>query len=136
MVPQKHLRSQEQLDNDANESEVVFGRVTHSWCAPIDMRTTSNSVRMLLVQFGRSRPTRNQEKAFVRVTQQFAYGHFVYRHFVYYCITACRAVIHPTSVSSNHYFHQFQLLLTLRFLFTNPASTYTVIMEHNSYQAL
>src|SRR6218665_3792231 len=41
------------------------------------------------------------------------YRHFVYRHFIYYCIPACRAVIHPTSVSANHYFHQFQLLLTL-----------------------
>src|SRR6218665_473897 len=39
--------------------------------------------------------------------------HFVYRHFVYYCIPAYRTVIRPTSVSANHYFHQFQLLLTL-----------------------
>src|SRR6218665_1130854 len=38
---------------------------------------------------------------------------FIYGHFVYYCIPACRTVIHPTSVSANHYFHQFQLLLTL-----------------------
>src|SRR6218665_149770 len=38
---------------------------------------------------------------------------FVYRHFVYYCISAYRTVIHPPSVSANHYFHQFQLLLTL-----------------------
>src|SRR6218665_320372 len=45
--------------------------------------------------------------------RHFVYRHFVYRHFVYYCIPACMTVIHPTSVSANHYFHQFQLLLTL-----------------------
>src|SRR6218665_2499493 len=45
--------------------------------------------------------------------RHFVYRHFVYRHFVYYCIPACRSVIHPTSVSANHYFHQFQLQLTL-----------------------
>src|SRR6218665_86422 len=45
--------------------------------------------------------------------RHFVYRHFVYRHFVYYCIPACRTVRHPTSVSANHYFHQFQLLLTL-----------------------
>jgi len=39
--------------------------------------------------------------------------HFIYRHFVYYCIPGYRTVIHPTSVSANHYFHQFQLLLKL-----------------------
>src|SRR6218665_2758155 len=49
----------------------------------------------------------------VSVPRQFFYRHFVYIHFVYYCIPACRTVIHPTSVSANHYFHQFQLLLTL-----------------------
>src|SRR6218665_3340361 len=43
----------------------------------------------------------------------FRLRHFVYRHFVYYCIPAYRTVIHPTSVSANHYFHQLQLLLTL-----------------------
>src|SRR6218665_1295196 len=43
----------------------------------------------------------------------FVYRHLVYRHFVYYCIPAYRAVIHPNSVSADHYFHQFQLLLTL-----------------------
>src|SRR6218665_3207901 len=42
--------------------------------------------------------------------RHFVYRHFVYRHFVYYCIPACRTVIHPTSVSENHYFHQFPLL--------------------------
>src|SRR6218665_557642 len=41
--------------------------------------------------------------------RHFVYRHFAYRHFVYYCIPACRTVIHPTSVSANHYFHQFQL---------------------------
>src|SRR6218665_3409324 len=45
--------------------------------------------------------------------RHFVYRHLVYRHFVYYCIPACRRVIHPTSVSANHYFHQFQLPLTL-----------------------
>src|SRR6218665_2121326 len=45
--------------------------------------------------------------------RHFVYRHFVYRHFVYCCIPAYRTVIHPASVSSNHYFHQFQLLLTL-----------------------
>src|SRR6218665_2620105 len=35
----------------------------------------------------------------------------VYRHFVYYCIPAYMTYIHPTSVSANHYFHQFHLLL-------------------------
>src|SRR6218665_458264 len=45
--------------------------------------------------------------------RHFVYRHFVYRHFVYYCILGYRTVIHPTSVSENHYFHQFQLLLTL-----------------------
>src|SRR6218665_2927596 len=43
----------------------------------------------------------------------FRLRHFVYRHFVYYCIPGYRTVIHPTSVSANHYFHQFQLPLTL-----------------------
>src|SRR6218665_1926733 len=42
----------------------------------------------------------------------FRLRHFVYRHFVYYRIPAYRTVIHPTSVSANHYFLQFQLLLT------------------------
>ena len=45
--------------------------------------------------------------------RHFVYRHFVYRHFVYYCMPAYRTVIHPTFVSANHYFHQFQLLLTL-----------------------
>src|SRR6218665_3377114 len=45
--------------------------------------------------------------------RHFVYRHFVYRHFVYYCIPAYRTVIHPTSVSANHCFHRFQLLLTL-----------------------
>src|SRR6218665_953671 len=58
------------------------------------------------------------------------YRHFVYRHFVYYCIPAYRTVIHPTSVSAYHYFHQFQLLLTLGFLFINPISTDTTITQH------
>ena len=58
------------------------------------------------------------------------FGHFVYRHFVYYCIPACRTAIHPTSVSANHYFHQFQLLFTLWFLFINSASTNTMIIRH------
>jgi len=56
----------------------------------------------------------------------FRLRHFVYRHLVYYCIPLYRTVIHPTSVSANHYFHEFQLLLTLWFLFINPASTYTM----------
>jgi len=68
--------------------------------------------------------------------RHLVYRHFVYIHFVYYCIPACRTVIHPTSVSANHYIHQFQLLLTLWFLFINPASTCTMIIQHNSYQAL
>ena len=63
--------------------------------------------------------------------RHFVYRHFVYRHFVYYCIPACKTVIHPTSVSANHYFHQFQLLITLWFLFINPTSTATVIIQHN-----
>src|SRR6218665_2960279 len=60
----------------------------------------------------------------------------VYRHIVYdtsstdisslYCIPASSSVIHPTSVSANHYFHQFQLLFTLLFLFINPTSTDTI----------
>src|SRR6218665_727910 len=50
--------------------------------------------------------------------------------FVYYCIPAYRTVVHPTSVSANHYFHQFQLLLTLCFLFLNPTSTDTMIIQH------
>ena len=64
----------------------------------------------------------------------------VYRHIVYdtsstdisslYCIPASSSVIHPTSVSANHYFHQFQLLVTLWFTFTNPASTDTTIIQH------
>src|SRR6218665_4014892 len=45
--------------------------------------------------------------------RHFVYRHFIHRHFVYYCIPAYRTVIHPTSVSANHSFHQFQLLLTL-----------------------
>src|SRR6218665_3052323 len=45
--------------------------------------------------------------------RHFVYRHSVYRHFVYYCIPAYRTVVHPTYVSANHYFHQFQLLLTL-----------------------
>src|SRR6218665_3405859 len=45
----------------------------------------------------------------------FRLRHFIYRHFVYYCIPAYRTVIHQTSVSANHYFHQFQILLTLWF---------------------
>src|SRR6218665_2969428 len=65
-----------------------------------------------------------------RVPRQLVYGHFVYRHFVYYCIPAYRTIIHPTSVSANHYFHQFQRLLTLRFLFINPTSTDTMIIQH------
>ena len=48
---------------------------------------------------------------------------FRYRHFVYYCIPACRTAIHTTSVSENHYFHQFQLLLTLCFRFINSTCT-------------
>ena len=40
--------------------------------------------------------------------------------FVYYCIPGYRTVIHPTSVSANHYFHQFQLLLTLWFPLSIP----------------
>ena len=55
---------------------------------------------------------------------------FRLQNFVYYCIPAYRTVIHPTSVSANHYFHQFQLLLTLWFLFINPTSTYTMIIRH------
>src|SRR6218665_1724173 len=47
------------------------------------------------------------------VYRHFVYRHFVYRHLVYYCISAYRTVIHPPSVSANHYFHQFQLLLTI-----------------------
>src|SRR6218665_1955577 len=35
--------------------------------------------------------------------------HVVYRHFVCIGLPAYRAIIHPTSVSANHYFHQFQL---------------------------
>ena len=62
--------------------------------------------------------------------RHFIYRHFVYRHFVYYCIPVCRAVIHPTSVSANHYFHQFQLLLTLWFDFINPASTDTMLIQY------
>src|SRR6218665_2978053 len=62
--------------------------------------------------------------------RHFVYRHFVYRLFVYYCIPACRTVIHPTSVSANHYSHQFQLLITLRFLFINPTSTDTMIIQH------
>ena len=62
--------------------------------------------------------------------RHFVYRHFVYRLFVYYCIPAYRTVIHPTSVSANHYFHQFQLLLTLWFLFINPTSTDTMIIQH------
>src|SRR6218665_1099349 len=63
------------------------------------------------------------------VSRQFVYGHFVYdtsykyfvyRHFVYYCIPGYRTILHPTSVSANHYFHQFQLLLTLRFPYQFP----------------
>ena len=45
--------------------------------------------------------------------RHFVYRHFVYRHFVYYCIPAYMTAIHPTYVSAHHYFHQFQLLLTL-----------------------
>ena len=60
----------------------------------------------------------------------FRLRHFVYRHFVYYCIPACRTVTNPTSVSANHYFHQFKLLLALGFLFINPASTDTMIIQH------
>jgi len=52
--------------------------------------------------------------------RDFVYRHFVYRHFVYYSIPACKTVIHPTSVSANHYFHHFQLLLTLWFLLSIP----------------
>src|SRR6218665_3721887 len=63
-------------------------------------------------------------------TLKFGLRHFVYRHFVCYCIPACRTVIHPTSVSANHYFHQFKLLLTLGFLFINPAFTDTMIIQH------
>ena|SRR6218665_2016780 len=55
--------------------------------------------------------------------------HFVYRHFVYYCIPGYSTFIHPTSVSANHYFHQFQLLLTL-IPFINPTSTDTMIIQH------
>src|SRR6218665_1849926 len=62
--------------------------------------------------------------------RHFVYRHFVYRHFVYYCIPAYRTVIHPTSVSEYHYFHQFQLLLTLGFLFINPTPTDTMIIQH------
>ena len=43
----------------------------------------------------------------------FHLRHFVYRRFVYDSIPASSTVIHPTSVSAIHYFHQFQLLLTL-----------------------
>jgi len=49
----------------------------------------------------------------ITITMHSVPRQFVYRHFVYYCIPACRTVIHPTSVSENYYFHQFQLLLTL-----------------------
>src|SRR6218665_135770 len=59
----------------------------------------------------------------------FVYRHFVY-NFIYYCIPAYRTYIHPTSVSENHYFHQFLLLLTIRFLFINPTSTDTMIIQH------
>ena len=62
--------------------------------------------------------------------RHFVYRHFVYRHFVYYCIPAYRTVIHLTSVSLNHYFHRFQLQLTLWFLFINPTSTDTMIIHH------
>ena len=58
------------------------------------------------------------------------FRHFVYRHFVYYCIPACSTVIHPTSVSTNHYFRQFQLLFTLWFLFVNPTFTDTMIIQN------
>src|SRR6218665_3715349 len=44
--------------------------------------------------------------------RHFVYRLFVYRHFVYYCIPASSTVMYPTSVSENHYFHQFQLLFT------------------------
>ena len=57
------------------------------------------------------------------VPRQFLYGHFVYDTSstdisstdissitVYQGSGQC---IHPTSVSADHYFHQFQLLLTL-----------------------
>src|SRR6218665_1502627 len=45
--------------------------------------------------------------------RHFVYRIFVYRHLIYYCIPAYRTVKNPTSVSANHYFHQFQLKLTL-----------------------
>src|SRR6218665_1754981 len=50
------------------------------------------------------------------VPRHFVYRHFVHRHFVYYfihCIPGYMTVTDPTSVSANHYFHLFQLLLTL-----------------------
>src|SRR6218665_2610713 len=43
---------------------------------------------------------------------------------------ACRTVIHPTSVSENHYFHQLKLLFTLWFRFINPTSTDTMIIHY------
>src|SRR6218665_105781 len=46
------------------------------------------------------------------VPRHFVYRHFVYTHFVYYCIPPYITLIHPTSVSANHYFHQSQLLFT------------------------
>ena len=58
------------------------------------------------------------------------YRHFVYRHLVYYNTLAYGTVIHRTSVSANHYFHQFQLLLTLWIRFINSDSADTMIIQH------
>src|SRR6218665_477578 len=68
------------------------------WCSGYGIQAVGSSTTIRLRTF-RLRP--------------FVYRHFVYRHFVYYCIPAYRTVIHPTPVSANHYFNQFQLLLTL-----------------------
>jgi len=67
------------------------------------------------------------------VPRQVVYRHFVYTDFVYYCIPAYRTVIlvHPTSVSAIHYFHQFQLLFTYYSFLSIPLPlTIIMIMQH------
>jgi len=86
---------------------------SHPWSQEAEENAGSTTIRL------RTFPLRH-----------FINRHFIYRHFVYYCTPASRTVIHPTSVSANHYFHQFLLLLTLWFLFINPTSTDTMIIQH------
>ena len=91
-------------------------------------KATSSKLRLLILLKSESHGSTTCLRTFR--LRHFVCRHFVYRHFVYYCIPASSTVIHQISVSENYYFHQFQLLFTLWFLFINPTSTDTMIVQY------